>query len=206
MIPSCGVPSHFTYKLLTFKLLFFSHLFLKISHYRILLWPSLRTKRHERAQCLQQPSFFPNNGVQLLRCSYYADRRVNLSTQMLTLLARLLGCLRGNNVARTAQSQLAKKRDNDENNHDDGDNNDNYVGNGNDWGWQHLKTVSTLSFKYHGFLFVVTNDPSFVQHTHVFWMICFLISQFVVFFVAVAILLILKIRVGLVHHHKYLKQ
>lgn len=35
-------------------------------------------------------------------------------------------------MARTAESQLAKKRDNDENNHGDGDNNDNYVDNGND--------------------------------------------------------------------------
>lgn len=185
MIPSCCVPSHFTYKLLTFKLLFFfPFFFLKISHYHTIFWPSLRTKRHKRPQGLQQPSFFPNNGAQLLRCSYYADRRVNLSTQMLTLLARLLGCLRGNNVARTAESQLAKKRDNDENNHGDGDNNDNYVDNGNDWGGQHLKMASTLSFKYHRFLSVVTNDPSFVQRTHVFWLVCFSISQFVVFFVS----------------------
>lgn len=194
MIPSCGVPSHFTYKLLIFNLLicFFLHLFLNISHYHTVLWPSPRTKRHKRPQGLQQPSFFSNNGAQLLRRSYYADRRVNLSTQMLTLLTRLLGCLRCNNVARTAQSQLAKKRDNDENNHGDGDNNDNYVDNGNDWGGQHLETARTLSFKYHIFLSVVKNDPSFVQHTHVFWLVCFSISQFVVFFFLVAILMIPK--------------
>ncbi len=93
----------------TANMFFLSSIFKKICHYRTILWPNQRTKPHKRPRGLQQPSFLPNNGAQLLRCSYYADRRVNLSTQMLTLLARLLVCLRGNNVARKAQSQLAKR-------------------------------------------------------------------------------------------------